>query len=150
MWFEQMLSACTIGSDARITLNAIPGIGPAIADDIITFIEEPHNQKILTDLQACLTILDEPITLDGPLAGKTVVFTGTLQTLTRQEAKSLAERMGAKVSDTVSKKTDLVILGEKAGSKARKAEQLHIQTIDEAQWLSLFVQEDAMPPNTNI
>ena len=54
------------------------------------------------------------------------MFTGTLQTLTRQEAKALAERMGAKVSDTVSQKTDLVILGEKAGSKARKAEQLHI------------------------
>ena len=142
VWLEQMQSARHIGSDAQLALNALPGIGHAIANDIIAFIAEPNNQKTLADLQRCLTILDESSTSNGPLFGKTVVFTGTLQTLTRQEAKALAERMGAKVSDTVSQKTDLVILGEKAGSKARKAEQLHIQTLNEAQWRSFCIQED--------
>ena len=77
---------------------------------------------------------DEPPAAEGPRAGKTGVFTGALLTVTRPEAKATTERMGAKVSDSVSKKTDLVVLGEKAGSKAKKALELGVQTMDEAQW----------------
>lgn len=88
----------------------------------------------MADLHANLTITEETAASEGALAGKTIVFTGTLHTMTRPEAKATAERMGAKVSDSVSKKTDLVVLGEKAGSKAKKAVELGLQTMDEAEW----------------
>lgn len=133
-WLEQMRAASIIGSDARLELGSITGIGSAIAEDLVAFVAEPHNREVLSALRACLTITDETPAAEGPMAGKTVVFTGTLLTMTRPEAKATAERMGAKVSDSVSKKTDLVVLGEKAGSKAKKALELGVQTMDEAQW----------------
>ena len=74
---------------------------------------------------------------DSPIAGKTVVFTGTLETMTRPEAKARAETLGAKVTDSVSKKTDIVVVGADAGSKARKAVELGVQTMTEAEWQEL-------------
>ncbi|MFE8872194.1 NAD-dependent DNA ligase LigA [Acetobacter persici] len=133
-WLEQLRKAALIGSDERLELGSITGIGSVIAEDLVAFMQEDHNLATLADLRASLTIMDEEAVSGGALAGKTVVFTGTLHTLTRQEARAMAERMGAKVSDSVSKKTDLVILGEKAGSKAKKAEDLKIATLDEAGW----------------
>lgn len=133
-WMEQLRKAAIIGSDERLELGSITGIGSVIADDLVAFMQEDHNLATLADLRASLTITEEEAVSGGALAGKTVVFTGTLHTLTRQEARAMAERMGAKVSDSVSKKTDLVILGEKAGSKAKKAEELKIATLDEAGW----------------
>lgn len=133
-WLEQLRKAALIGSDERLELGSITGIGSVIAEDLVAFMQEDHNLATLADLRASLTITDEEAVSGGALAGKTVVFTGTLHTLTRQEARAMAERMGAKVSDSVSKKTDLVILGEKAGSKAKKAEDLKIATLDEAGW----------------
>ena len=74
---------------------------------------------------------------DAPLKGKTVVFTGELSTMTREAAKSRAEELGAKVTDSVSKKTSLVVVGENAGSKARKATELGVQTLTEEEWVKL-------------
>lgn len=133
-WLRQMEAATIIGSDARLELGSITGIGNAIASDVVAFVAEPHNRSILAELEALLDITEESGASDGPLAGKTIVFTGTLLTMTRPEAKAKAERMGGKVSDSVSKKTDLVVLGEKAGSKAKKAAELNLQTMDEEEW----------------
>lgn len=138
-WLRQMEAATIIGSDARLELGSITGIGNAIATDVVAFVAEPHNQTTLAELSAELTITEESAASGGPLAGKTIVFTGTLLTMTRPEAKATAERMGAKVSDSVSKKTDLVVLGEKAGSKAKKAAELNIATMDEAEWNAFCV-----------
>ncbi|MFT9418577.1 NAD-dependent DNA ligase LigA [Acetobacter sp.] len=138
-WLRQIEAAIIIGSDARLELGSITGIGNAIATDVVAFVAEPHNQTTLAELSAELTITEETAASGGPLAGKTIVFTGTLLTMTRPEAKATAERMGAKVSDSVSKKTDLVVLGEKAGSKAKKAAELNISTMDEAEWNAFCV-----------
>ncbi|MFT9026153.1 NAD-dependent DNA ligase LigA [Acetobacter indonesiensis] len=135
-WVAQLRKASVIGSDERLELGSITGIGSVIADDLVAFMSEDHNRATLEDLKSFLNITEEEQASGGALSGKTVVFTGTLLTLTRQEARAMAERMGAKVSDSVSKKTDLVILGEKAGSKAKKAAELGIDMLDEAGWNS--------------
>jgi DNA ligase (NAD+) len=138
-WREQMQRATVVGSDERLALGSITGIGGAIADELATFFAEAHNRAALDDLAARLRIEDEtaPDAAGAALAGQTVVFTGTLHTMTRPEAKAMAERMGAKVTDSVSKKTDLVVLGLEAGSKAKKAAELNIRTVDEAGWRAL-------------
>ncbi|ACI52890.1 DNA ligase, NAD-dependent [Gluconacetobacter diazotrophicus PA1 5] len=137
-WREQMLRATTIGSDERLALGSITGIGGAIADELAAFFMEAHNLETLDDLTAMLTAIeDEDLPAQGHLSGKTVVFTGTLTTMTRPEAKAIAERLGARVTDSVSKKTDLVVLGADAGSKARKAAELGIDTLDEEGWREL-------------
>ena len=113
------------------------GIGPAMADDLIAFFAEPHNQGVLDDLAAELEVEDFLVeeASDSPIAGKTVVFTGKLETLGRSEAKAKAESLGAKVAGSVSKKTDFVVVGTDAGSKARKAEELGLTVLTEADWL---------------
>lgn len=133
-WFEAMRAASLIGSDERLALGSIMGIGESIVADLLAFFAEPHNLATLSDLRGELTIEAEARPEEGPLSGKTIVFTGTLHTMTRPEAKSIAERLGAQVSDSVSKKTGLVVLGEKAGSKAKKAAELGLETCDEAGW----------------
>jgi DNA ligase (NAD+) len=135
-WRAQMLAATTIGSEARSDLGSILGIGEAIATELAAFFQERRNVETLDELAGLLDILPpEPeASASGALAGKVVVFTGTLQTMSRPEAKALAEKLGAKVTDSVSRKTDLVILGEDAGSKARKAAELGIRTLSEAEW----------------
>jgi len=135
-WRAQMLAARTIGSDERLELGSILGIGPSIATELTDFFDEERNLAALDELAAELTIEDAAIPAGGdtPLAGKTVVFTGTLETMTRPEAKARAETLGAKVTDSVSKKTDLVVVGADAGSKARKAAELGITTITEQEW----------------
>jgi DNA ligase (NAD+) len=138
-WLEQMLAARQIGSDERLALGSIIGIGPTIAEELVDFFGEPHNVDILKELAAKLTIEDaeQANAADSPIAGKTVVFTGTLETMTRPEAKARAESLGAKVTDSVSKKTDIVIVGADAGSKARKAAELGVRTLTEAEWREL-------------
>lgn len=145
-WRYAMLLACNEESSERETLNNITGIGPAIAEEVINFFKEPHNLEILDDLSQFIEIKEEekkeidPSTL--PLFGKIIVFTGTLTTMSRQEAKSIAERLGAQITDNVSKKTSLVILGEKAGSKAKKAAELSLETLDETGWRKLIGLEE--------
>jgi DNA ligase (NAD+) len=138
-WRKAMAEAQTIGSDARLELGSIGGIGPAIAEELTGFFAEQHNLDLLDDLASLLTITQaaSPAASDSPIAGKTVVFTGTLQTVTRQEAKARAEALGAKVTDSVSKKTDYVVIGADAGAKAKKAAELGLAVLSEAEWQAL-------------
>ncbi len=121
-------------------LIEIEDIGPAVADDFIAFFAEPHNQEVLSDLEAVLTIepFEAPDVGDSPVAGKTVVFTGTLTQMTRAEAKARAESLGAKVSGSVSKKTDYLIAGADSGSKLKKAQEAGVTVLTEDAWLALI------------
>jgi len=118
----------------------IEGIGMSVADDLVFFFGEGHNLTVLNDLEKELTIEEvaAPTTSGSPVAGKTVVFTGTLETMTRSEAKVRAEVLGAKVAGSVSKKTDYVVVGADAGSKAKKAEELGVEMLTEQQWRDLI------------
>ena len=137
-WRDSMKSATLVGSDARLELGSISGIGPTIATDLAAFFAEQHNLDTLAELETFLTITDAASTTsaDSPLAGKTIVFTGTL-TMARPEAKARAESLGAKVTESVSKKTDYVVIGEDAGSKAKKAAELGLTTLTEDEFRSL-------------
>jgi DNA ligase (NAD+) len=111
-----------------------------MAADIIGFFAEPHNREVLDDLAREVTVLDHDAPLlrvASPLAGKTIVFTGSLDSMSRSEAKARAEALGANVISSVSAKTDYVVIGADAGSKATKATALGVTLLDEAAWLAL-------------
>ena len=139
-WRAHMDAAQDRESDAYAELTNIDGIGPAVADDLLGFCAEKHNRDVLDDLGRLLTVedFDAPDTSSSPVAGKTVVFTGSLETLSRAEAKARAESLGAKVAGSVSKKTDYVVIGADAGSKAKKAKELGVATLSEDDWLKLI------------
>jgi len=135
-------------SDERFRLRAAkemaaiietPGIGPEVADALVAFFAEPHNQDVIAALLANgvapAAVVHE--TRASQVSGQTVVFTGSLETLSRDEAKAQAESLGAKVSGSVSAKTDLVVAGPGAGSKLKKAAELGIRVIDEQQWAEI-------------
>jgi len=127
------------GGEALVTLDNIDGIGPKVAGAIADFFREPHNAQIVEKLGAVLQIQDaEKFAADSAVAGKTVVFTGTLAKLSRDAAKAQAERLGAKVASSVSSKTDYVIVGEDAGSKAKKAKELGVAMLTEDEWLKMI------------
>ena len=106
--------------EAFADLCSIDQVGPGMADDLAAFFGEPHNLAVLDDLTGELDVEDaEEVAAESPVAGKTVVFTGTLERVGRSEAKARAEALGAKVAGSVSKKTDLVVAGPGAGSKAK-------------------------------
>ena len=127
-------------SESYAILTGIDQIGPSVAEDLVEFFHEPHNQQAVDALLAQLTVTPfiAPQTSESPVSGKTVVFTGTLTTITRAEAKARAESLGAKVAGSVSKKTDYVVVGEDAGSKAAKAAELGVTTLTEQEWLELI------------
>jgi DNA ligase (NAD+) len=138
---------CSIGAlldgmkadNAREELESIEGIGGVVAEAIHDFFDEPHNVKALNRLLAWLTVTDMAAPLKtSPVSGKTVVFTGTLEKMTRQEAKARAESLGAKVSGSVSAKTDIVVAGPGAGSKLKDAQKHGVQVMDEDGWLALI------------
>jgi DNA ligase (NAD+) len=139
-WQEAMVAAEDAESDAYRELTAIEGIGPAVAQDILDFFAEPHNRQVLDELAREVTVEDftPPQAAASPVAGKTVVFTGTLERMTRSEAKARAEARGASVAGSVSKKTDYVVIGADAGSKAAKASALGVTTLSEDEWLALI------------
>lgn len=141
-WRDAMMKAADPESEEYADLIAIDGIGPAMVADLTGFFAEDHNREIMNDLAAELDVQDfeAPSTEGSPVAGKTVVFTGTLEVMTRSEAKARAEALGAKVSGSVSAKTDYVIAGPGAGSKAKKAAELGIATLTEQEWLELIGQ----------
>ncbi len=116
-------------------LLAVGDIGPVVAQSIRTFFEQPHNREVVEQLRACGVCWDEPDgsadTRPKPLAGKTLVLTGTLPSLTREEAKAMIEAAGGKVTGSVSKKTDFVVAGAEAGSKLDKARELGVTVLDE-------------------
>jgi DNA ligase (NAD+) len=134
-WRDSMVAATEIGSDARLELGSISGIGPAIATELAGFFAEPHNRETLAELEPWLDIADavSAAASASPLSGKILVFTGTL-TMARPEAKARAESLGAKVTESVSKKTDYVVVGADAGSKAMKAAALGVTILTEAQF----------------
>jgi DNA ligase (NAD+) len=113
-----------------------PNIGPEVANALLDFFEEDHNREVLDDLRAAGVRPADLVweTKASPVSGKTLVFTGSLETLSRDEAKAQAEKLGAKVAGSVSAKTDLVVYGPGAGSKLKKAAELGIDTLDEAGW----------------
>lgn len=121
-------------------LVSIDGIGASMATDIVEFFQESHNINIINELLRYVKVedyIDDTIT-DSPLSGKTVVFTGTLEKMTRSEAKAKAQKLGAKVAGSVSAKTDYVVMGLDAGSKATKAQELGIKILSENEFLELI------------
>ncbi len=126
------------GNPAWMELNNINGIGGVVAEAVVDFFAEPHNLEEVGRLTAAIAVEDEAAVgnVASPVAGKTVVFTGSLEKMSRDEAKAMAERLGAKVSGSVSKKTDLVVAGPGAGSKLKQATELGIEVIDEDGWFA--------------
>jgi len=139
---DQMMTALNPDADllaAHAALVDIDQIGAAMADDIISFLCTPDLYQIVQKLLDVVTVLppDRPVN-NSPVSGKTIVFTGTLENMSRAEAKAKAESLGAKVSGSVSAKTDFLVAGADAGSKAKKAAALGVDVLDEAAWLALI------------
>jgi DNA ligase (NAD+) len=126
--------------DGYVELASLNGIGAVVTDELIAFFREPHNAEVVDDLLRHVSVIDAAVgeTMQSAATGKTVVFTGSLAKLSRNEAKAQAERLGAKVASSVSKKTDYVIAGEDAGSKLDKARELGIAVLTEDDWLKLI------------
>jgi DNA ligase (NAD+) len=125
--------------DAFAALDNIEGIGPAVAAAIADFFAETHNIEVVEELLKEVTPAPlEKIEHGSPVSGKTVVFTGTLEHMTRSEAKARAERLGAKVTGSVSKNTDYVVAGPGAGSKLKNAKDLGVAVLTEEEWLKLI------------
>jgi DNA ligase (NAD+) len=125
-------------AEARGEIDAIEGVGEVVADAVVQFFAEPHNEEMLDALLEEATPEEaEAVAAFSPVAGKTVVFTGTLTRLSREEAKAMAERLGAKVAGSVSKKTDILVAGPGAGSKLAKAKEAGVHVIDEDGWFKL-------------
>ena len=122
--------------EATAEMDALDQIGDTVIESLRTYFGETHNRRLVERLTAQVHILDaEKPRADSPIAGKTVVFTGTLEKMTRDEAKATAERLGAKVSGSVSKKTDYVVAGPGAGSKLAEAKKLGVKVLTEDEWL---------------
>lgn len=144
VWMRQMTAAIEDPhGDAFQELSNIDGIGPAVVADILAFFGNPESRADLDQLVSMLEISPvEQAANDTAISGKVLVFTGNMESMGRSEAKAKAESMGAKVSGSVSKKTDLVIAGPGAGSKRKKAEELGISVISEQEWLDLLSKKD--------
>ncbi len=134
----QTASESGLASEAYAELTGIDGIGPAAARALMAFEAEPHNHDMMDALLSEVEIEDEtPAASDSAVAGKTIVFTGTLERMTRDEAKAVASALGAKVAGAVSAKTDILVAGPGAGSKRTKAESLGVRILTEDEWLAL-------------
>ena len=123
-------------------LIKVPDVGPVVAQRVRNFLEEQHNVDVIERLQKSGVRWpdSQPLNMaeEGPLSGKTFVITGTLPTMTRDEAKALIQQVGGKVTGSVSSKTDFLVAGEKAGSKLAKAQELEVTVLDEAALLELM------------
>ena len=119
-------------------LQGIEGVGPVVAQAVVDFFAEPHNREVVDELLGQVSPPSFTVEVKkSPVTGKTLVFTGSLEALSRDEAKAQAEALGAKVAGSVSAKTDLIVAGPGAGSKLKKAQELGIAVIDEAAWLDM-------------
>ena len=136
---EALLLSQDREGDVYADLLNIDGVGDVVAEALLEFFAEPHNQEMLEALLGEITVEDFDVPEEiSPVAGQTVVFTGSLVRMTRNEAKARAEALGAKVSGSISKKTDIVVAGPGAGSKLAKAQELDISVLDEDEWLTLI------------
>lgn len=132
------IAAANETSPERQELDAIDSVGPTVVEALIEFFGEPHNEQLLDRLLAQVSPQPlEAVASASPVAGKIVVFTGALERMTRDEAKAMAERLGAKVAGSVSSKTDLLVAGPGAGSKLKDAAKHGVEVIDEAGWFDL-------------
>jgi DNA ligase (NAD+) len=124
-------------------LQTVPDVGPVVAASVRMFADESHNRALVVRLAKAgvnmASQAPEPTDRPGPLAGKVFVLTGTLASMTREEATAALERLGAKVAGSVSKKTTYLVAGEEAGSKLEKARQLGVETLDEAAFRKLII-----------
>jgi DNA ligase (NAD+) len=127
---------------AEEDLDAIEGIGDVMARAIKAFFDEKHTRDAIAHLLEHIEVIDvaAPANSNSAVVGKTVVFTGTLEKMTRNEAKARAESLGAKVAGSVSKKTDIVVAGPGAGSKLKNAQEFGVKVISEDEWLQLIGQ----------
>ena len=126
---------------SREELAAIPEIGPVIAESVYQFLHSPRGREIIEDLSRQGVLMEEPQAhqpREKPLAGKTIVVTGTLESFTRDEIKQVIEQYGGRAASSVSSKTDFVLVGEKPGSKLQKARQLGVPTLSEEEFLALI------------
>ena len=133
---ELRRAALSEGGEAE--LSSVQGVGPVVAEALVDFFHEAHNREVLDDLLS--EVAPQPYVSDAKQTewtGKTIVFTGTLETMSRDEAKAQAERLGARSAGSVSAKTDLVVAGPGAGSKLKKAEDLGIPVVNEAEWAQI-------------
>jgi len=138
-FLEAMDKVATRDPEAMAELDALDQVGGAVIEAAAAFFAEDHNRRMVENLVEQLDVLDaEAPKTDTAVAGKTVVFTGSLERLTRDEAKAQAEALGAKVSSSVSKKTDIVVAGPGAGSKLKTAAELGLQVLTEDEWLALI------------
>jgi DNA ligase (NAD+) len=138
--FETAMTTATVGEGTEwADLTAIDGVGDVLAASVVNAFHQPRERASIDRLVAHLDVeASRRAVVESPVAGKTVVFTGTLEKMTRAEAKSRAEELGAKVAGSVSAKTDLVVAGPGAGSKAKAAAALGVEIIDEDAWLRLI------------
>jgi len=140
---EAAVAARTGDEEAAAELTSIEGVGPTVLGALGDFFHEPHNLAAWDDLLAVVSPPPFVVeTRSSPVTGKTVVFTGSLETISRDEAKAQAESLGAKAAGAVSAKTDLVVAGPGAGSKLKKAAELGIDVIDEAAWLKIVAEAE--------
>ena len=138
-WIALMDRAHRADASLIPELIAIEGIGASMADDIVAFLAEPHNIDLIQSLLRYVTVMPYVAvrTVQTALSGKTIVFTGTLDTLSRPEGKAMAERAGAKVASSVSAKTDYVVAGADAGSKLKQAMEFGVAILNEEEFLRL-------------
>jgi DNA ligase (NAD+) len=138
-WRMAMLAMAAGDAEARAELDNVDGVGSALIEELCEFFAEAHNLAVMDELAAELTI-QVPAAVGGNgslLAGKTVVFTGTLERMTRAEAKARAESLGAKVAGSVSRSTDYVVAGTEAGNKLDKAREYGVQVLSEDEWIAM-------------
>ena len=138
---EELRRVATCRECAAVNCSSVEGVGPVVAEALVDFFHEPHNREALDDLLS--EVSPKPFLSDAKQtewSGKTIVFTGSLETMSRDEAKAQAERLGARAAGSVSAKTDLVVAGPGAGSKLKKAEELGIRVIGEQDWARIVVE----------
>ena len=137
-WRGAMENAGLAEGEAWQELVGIDGVGPTLAETVVDFFREPRHRELVQGLAERLRVEDmERAAADSPVSGKTIVFTGGLRAMTRQEAKSRAEALGARVSGSVSSRTDILVGGEGAGAKLKKAQALGVEVMSEDAWLDL-------------
>ena len=137
----EALRSAACGDNALAELSAVEGVGPVVAEALVDFFHEPHNREVLDDLLS--EARPQPFVSSAretEWSGKTIVFTGSLETMSRDEAKAQAERLGARSAGSVSAKTDLVVAGPGAGSKLKKAAELGVRVIGEGEWAKIVAE----------